>query len=142
MQDFFQKLFTLRQEYLDCVRHEMSGMGAHPRQGPILGLLLSMDGASQADLVREMGVSAATVAVSLARLEKLGYVKRERNQQNQRANILALTLEGRLQAQRVQQAMEQAGMLAVAGLTDAECEQFAFLMQKMIDNLHKRCECS
>lgn len=136
MENVFSVLFELQREYLEHVRQALGSDSAHPRQGPILGLLLAMDGVSQADLVRRLGVSAATVAVSIARLERLGYVQRERNLHNQRANVLALTEEGRVQAQKLQTAMCAACSQALYGISEKDRKEFAALIARMADNLH------
>ena len=135
MQDVFCELFELQREYLEHVRLALGNDSAHPRQGPILGLLLAMEGVSQVDLVRQLGVSAATVAVSIARLERLGYVRRERNQRNQRANVLALTEEGRAQAERLQCAISQTCGDALAGIAEEDIARFTDLLMQMIRNL-------
>ena len=106
-------MFRLQHVFFEAVRSQLDGAEVHPRQGPILGLLLHRDGISQADLVREMHVSAATVAVSISRLEKLGYVTRVRNQRNQRANVLALTDQGRKEAMRLERLMLDIGLAAL-----------------------------
>jgi len=137
MEDVFAALFELQREYLERIRLALGNDSAHPRQGPILGLLLAMDGVSQADLVRNLGVSAATVAVSIARLERLGYVRRERNLHNQRANVLALTEEGRIQAQKLQSAMCTACSCALYGISETDLKEFALLLARMTDNLHQ-----
>ncbi|HNW85467.1 MAG TPA: MarR family winged helix-turn-helix transcriptional regulator [Candidatus Limiplasma sp.] len=135
MQDVFGALFELQREYLEHVRHALGDDSAHPRQGPILGLLLAADGVSQADLMRKLGVSAATVAVSVARLERLGYVRRERNQRNQRANVLALTEAGRAQAERLQQAICLTCGDALEGIAEEELACFTQVLAQMTRNL-------
>ena len=135
MRDVFETLFALQRAYLDCVRQSLQAEDAHPRQGPILVLLLAMDGASQAELVRKLNVSAATVAVSVARLERLGLVRREKNQHNQRANVLALTPHGREQAERLRAAMQRACNLALQDVPQDERIRLEALMSGMCDHL-------
>ncbi|MDD3411350.1 MAG: MarR family winged helix-turn-helix transcriptional regulator [Eubacteriales bacterium] len=131
-----QGLLELQRYYFDCLRGLLSeGDHAHPRQGPILALLLRMDGSSQAELVRQLGVSAATVAVSVARLERLGYVCRERNMHNQRANILRLTDEGRAEATRLENAMKNVSTTALEGFSDEEQQRLMGYFMRMKDNL-------
>lgn len=137
MQKFFDGILELQKEYFDWVGQVIGSDCAHPKQGPILCLLLTMDGVSQADLTRRLGVSAATVAVSISRLERLGYVQRTRNQRNQRAYVLTLTREGRVQALKLQRAMVAACEKAVEGIP-ADClVQFSSLVFRMTDNLRQ-----
>ena len=136
--DFFGELPKL---YFACLRRRMNGEEhAHPRQGPILCLLLSRDGMSQADLVRKLDVSAATVAVSIARLVRLGYVTRERNMRNQRANTLYLTEKGRAEADRMRQAMDALCGVALAGMSPEERQTLAQLVRRMEENLRQSYE--
>jgi DNA-binding MarR family transcriptional regulator len=137
-QDIFRNVFRLQHVFFEAVRSQLGGAEVHPRQGPILGLLLHHEGISQADLVREMRVSAATVAVSLSRLEKLGYVTRVRNQQNQRANILALTEEGRKEATRMEKLMWEIGHAALEGLSESDIAMAASLFGEMVENIMRK----
>ncbi len=135
--ELFGQLFDLTRNYTDCLRQRLGGAHVHPGQGPILGLLLSMDNTSQADLVRRMGVSAATVAVSVARLERLGFVQRERNARDQRANILRLTEAGRAEALRMQSAMNAVCDGALEGFTAEERRLLEGFSLRVASNLHR-----
>lgn len=122
--------------FFDCARQAAGDdMTLHPRQGPVLGMLLKQDGISQAQLARRLHVTAATVAVSVTRLEKLGYVKRDKNAQNQRANVLRLTQEGRAEAQRLQNAMDEVRMVALAGFNEEEMRLLKGFCDRMVENL-------
>jgi len=136
----FKSVLGLQHAFFESVRSQMWDVPVHPRQGPILALLLHQQGLSQADLRREMKVSAATVAVSLSRLEKLGYVTRERNQSNQRANVLALTEKGEEAAMRLQEAMQQVRQAALTGFNEEELQKLANFFQRMEHNILALCQ--
>ena len=121
--------------FFQCLHTLGKADQVHPRQGPILGILLHGCGGSQADIVREMKVSAATVAVSVARLEKLGLVTRERNQQNQRANILRLTEKGREVAEQMEETMSEIGQIALEGFSPKERSVMEGYCNRMVQNL-------
>ncbi len=137
---FVHSIFGVHHTFIQCLHAcvHNSETGPHPRQGPILGLMLEKDGMSQADIVREMRVSAATVAVSLARLEKLGLITREKNQQNQRANILYLTEKGRNEATQMRQTMDEISEVAMEGFTPKEAQQLEGYCARMIQNLQQK----
>ena len=135
MRNLLEGLFELQRAYLEHMRQTLGADCAHPRQGPILWLLLTMQGASQAELTRKLNVSAATVAVSIGRLERLGLVLRERNQRNQRAYRLTLTSEGRKQAETLRMAMQAAYDTAVKGIPETELDPLCALIHTMTDNL-------
>ena len=135
MRDIMEGLLELQHAYDDHMRQHLGADCAHPRQAPILCLLLSMDGVSQAELMRELNVSASTVAISIGRLERLGYVRRERNSRNQRAYVIGLTPEGRRQALTLRQAMQAACCAAARGMGEGELRQLMSLIYRMTDNL-------
>lgn len=131
-----KQIFHLQHHFFERVRQMMGQQdGIHPRQGPILGMLCEKEGMSQADIVRKMGVSAASVAVSIARLEKLGYVKRDRDPANQRANVVLLTQEGRDVAERTEALMNSASHEAMAGFSQEEKQTLEEYAKRMSDNL-------
>lgn len=90
---------------------------------------------SQAEVARALNVTAATVAVSAARLEKLGYVARRVNEDNRRANVIALTEAGRAEARRLGDLMDRVSREALRGLTAQERAQMLRLCDVMTSNL-------
>ena len=56
--------------------------------------LLDRDEQSQCDIAANIGVSRASVGVSLRRMEKSGIVKRMINQKDSRYNLVSLTEKG------------------------------------------------
>lgn len=122
--------------FFECVREQAKeACLLHPKQGPVIGVLLDHDGLSQADLVRQMGVSAATVAVSISRLEKLGMIRRVRDAGNRRAYILTLTDKGRQEGRRMREIMQRTEMLTVRGFSQNELDQMNDYCQRMLHNL-------
>ncbi len=138
--ELFMKLFGVRQAFFQCLHAREQKEPVHPGQGPILAFLLHHSGESQADIVRMMRVSAATVAVSVARLEKLGFVTRERNQANQRANVLKLTERGRKVAIDMERTMERIAAVALDGFDEVECKIMENYCQRIVENLQSKCE--
>jgi len=137
-QQLINKVFNVRQMFFQCLHTKALSEPVHPAQAPILGYLLHNGGGSQADIVRLMHVSAATVAVSVARLEKLGFVTRERNQANQRANVLQLTEKGRNAALQMQQVMEEMGRVALKGFSAEDCRMMEGYCSRIIQNLQSQ----
>ena len=122
--------------YFEKARAEMGGgIGAQPRQAPVLGVLARGGEMSQAEVARALSVTAATVAVSAARLEKLGYVTRRVNEDNRRANVIALTEAGRAEAQRLGDLLDRVSREALRGLTAAERAELARLCDAVMGNL-------
>lgn len=137
-QRIFQKIFQSHHSFFEYMRAQLGDTDAHPRQAPILCRLMSHDDVSQADICRELGVGAATVAVSVARLEKLGYLQRERNERNRRANMLRLTESGRTVATRLEQVMRGAQEMALDGFSTEELECLYGFCERIMENLKKQ----
>ena len=90
---------------------------------------------SQAEVARALNVTAATVAVSAARLEKLGYVARRVNEDNRRANVIGLTEAGKAEARRLGDLMDRVSREALCGLTAEERARMLRLCDVITGNL-------
>ena len=134
-QRLFFRFAQLQRFYLEVVRMKIGNQPIHPKQGPILGALMHHAGLSQADLVRMLGVSAATVAVSIGRLEKLGFVKREHEEHNRRAYVLSLTDAGRREAELLQAAMSEVCDAALADFSLEDLECISGYFERMLQNM-------
>ena len=79
----------------DALRRRLSQIGVSPRQARVIDALSRMEPASQVALAREFGLGAAAMSTMTARLIEAGYVSREVDPEEARANLLRLTDEGR-----------------------------------------------
>ena len=110
-------------------------MGAQPRQAPVLAVLARGGEMSQAEVARALNVTAATVAVSAARLEKLGYVARRVNEDNRRANVIGLTEAGKGGGAAAGRLMDRVSREALRGLTAGERARMLRLCDVITGNL-------
>jgi DNA-binding MarR family transcriptional regulator len=93
------------QIYFAChrrhVRDEKTGQVMSQNQASILDHLDDTEGTTLFDLARHMGVTASTMSLTVDRLERGGWVKRERSKQDARRVELRLTDDGvRIKKQR------------------------------------------
>ncbi|WP_299655201.1 MarR family transcriptional regulator [uncultured Jannaschia sp.] len=79
----------------DALRRRLSRTGVGPRQARVIDALARMEPTSQVALARAFGLGAAAMSTMTARLIEAGYVSRETNPKEARANLLRLTDEGR-----------------------------------------------
>ena len=135
----FLKFFEIKRAFFQALHACNTAEQAHPGQVPILCLLLRTGESSQADIVRKMKVSAATVAVSVARLERLGLITRERNQTNQRANVLHLTEKGQKVAAEMNRTVAKLEETALLGFSAEEKLFIENCCDRMIQNLQDHC---
>ena len=99
-----------------CSNEMLKGEGIHFGQPPIFHALLDQDNQSQCDIAASIGVSRASVGVSLRRMEKAGIVTRTINQKDSRYNLVSLTDKGLEMAKRSDDIM--------MGLSDAKLKGF------------------
>ena len=89
------------------VRDESSGAVLSAHQASVLDHLDDVEGTSLFNLARHMGVTASTMSLMVDRLERGGYVRRERSKQDGRRVDLRLTPAG-VRIKRQQKVLEPA----------------------------------
>ena len=94
--------------------------------------MFEKDGQTQRELVQQIDVEQATLANTLARMERDGLIVREDHPNDGRAKIIRLTDKARkLRAAATKAAMAQ-NQLALSDLSEAERQTFIQLMQRVI----------
>lgn len=113
-------------------------MGEHLRDygfsGAMYMILLHVDrhpGASQDSIASHMYLDKCNVARRTKKLETLGYLYRETNQNDRRENHLYLTDKGRELVPTIREYLGQWGRSITADLTDTECAELLALLTKM-----------
>ncbi|MDO6965496.1 MarR family winged helix-turn-helix transcriptional regulator [Rhizobium alvei] len=92
---------------------EAARIGFSPGQYPVLMELWKQDGTSQRALLDRLDIEQATLANTLARMERDGLIVRQRHPKDRRSTLIYLTERGR--------AMEAEALLA---LETAEAQMF------------------
>jgi MarR family transcriptional regulator, organic hydroperoxide resistance regulator len=109
------------QIYFAChrrhVRDEKTQNLISAHQASILDHLDDVEGTSMLDLARHMGVTASTMSLTVDRLERGGYVRRERSKQDARRVDLRLTPAG-VRIKRQQKVLEPELISAMLGKLD------------------------
>jgi MarR family transcriptional regulator, organic hydroperoxide resistance regulator len=109
------------QIYFAChrrhVRDEKTQNVISAHQAGILDHLDDVEATSVLDLARHMGVTASTISLTADRLERGGYIRRERNKQDARRVDLRLTPAG-VRIKRQQKVLEPDLIAAMLGKLD------------------------
>ena len=71
-----EKYIRVTRLHRSVIEHQLEGTGVYRSQHQILMYVSNNPNVSQKDLAKMYGVSGATIAVSLKKLEKGGYIKR------------------------------------------------------------------
>lgn len=93
---------------------------------------LQQERLTQRRLAHQLYVSFANVTVMLKRLEKAGLIERRANSEDRREKFVSLTRRGTALLRRIWRVHQRQLDRIVAGLTVAEQEELARLLNKMI----------
>jgi len=92
----------------------------------LLALREAPDGRlTQRDLMASVQRTSGTLSVRLARLERAGYVERERDPDDRRGAVVTLAARGRERVDAARPAYDETAARLAAGLPDDDREQFA-----------------
>ncbi len=105
-------------------------LAEHGLTRPSYLVLLALHGAegdslTQRDLMASVQRTSGTLSVRLARLERAGYVSRERDPDDRRGAIVTLTENGRRRVEAARPAYEETAARLAAGLPDDDRTAFA-----------------
>jgi Transcriptional regulators len=97
--------------------------------------LAKRDGRTQLDLANATHLKAPTISVSLQKLEKEGYVRRQPDEYDLRATRVFLTDKGREIDEHIRRVIREEENRASAGMTAEESETLIRLLLKLKANL-------
>lgn len=122
----------MARKFAAALQHEMQGLGMAPAQFMVLAEMLDGDGLTQRQLVERLEVEQATMANTLARMERDGLIERRDSPEDRRARQVFVTPRGeKLRDQALEMAM-RVNARAVSGLSEHETGLFMELMKKVI----------
>lgn len=124
-----------------AITGQIKPLGLSPGTFPAMLELWSEDGQSQRSLVERLNIEQATMANTLARMERDGLIRRAPDPNDGRSQQIWLTDKGRsLQAPAVELAAA-VNAEALAPLDATERAEFVRLMQKLIAHLQETTRC-
>ena len=133
---------SLNQAHRAAVQTELNAAGLNEVGHPMLVSILQSaeeDPEGQCQAQRELAdllhVSPPAVANSLKCLERDGYVRREPWQRDARRNRVILTEKGAAAVEGCRDVFRRVSARMMAGFTEEELQQLAWLQRRMLDNL-------
>lgn len=115
-------------------------LGLAPAQFMVLLELWREEGLTQKDLVGRLDVEQATMAATLARMERDGLIERRPDQADARARRIQLTIRARTLQEPALSAAKQVNARALAGFSDAEREVFLAGLRRIVSALSRGAE--
>ena len=134
---------VIRQLIIFAVKHRrimqkfLDETGVYQAQHRLLMEIFRNPDASQNDIARSMDVSAATIAVSLKKLEKGGYIKRETVEEDNRFNKITITEKGNKVVEQSKQIFDLVHQKVFEGFSEEEKRTLFTLLQKLNSNLDR-----
>jgi MarR family transcriptional regulator, organic hydroperoxide resistance regulator len=126
-------LFTaFAAKHRDSLDKLMKEIGLHGGQVFVLNVLWESDGSSQADVVKQLKISAPTVYNMVVRLAETGFVEIIKDENDARIMRVFLTAKGREIKTRVLEQWEKLENRTFANLTEPEKMMFGMLLQKIV----------
>jgi DNA-binding MarR family transcriptional regulator len=107
-------------------------------EGKVLGYFGRHAGATQSDLAQHSGRDKAQLARLVKGLRDRGLLACQADPADRRNQRLSLTADGQAVLRTLQQQAGRLAVQAVAGMTAAEQQQLAMLLQRVKDNLGGR----
>lgn len=109
--------------------------GIYFGQPPILRFLSENPNATQKDIADSLGISPASVAVSVKRMEKSGIISRETDKDDARRNNLLLTEKGVELEKFARQTFDAVDNAKLSALSEEEVLLMLSVIKKMTNNL-------
>ena len=116
----------------------VGAIGLHRAQHRMLMTLADHEFESQSALANMLEISTATVAVSLKKLERDGYIQKKVKEGDSRANFIQLTERGKKVVESSREIFESMDKKAVRGFTDEELVLLRTFLGRMYENLSER----
>ena len=128
-------LALLGQEAMRRLRAAHTAHDLKPRQFQILGLLHDHGGLAQGELIKEIGVAPSILVTLLNPLEADGLVTRERDPDDRRRHLVALTPAGERHLASASRAQNEAEDTLFASLDNGQREQLRAVLIALRDGL-------
>lgn len=125
------RLFALR------LHEQIKPLGIAPAQFAALLELWNDEGITQRQLVQRLDVEQATMANTIARMERDGLIMRKPHASDRRAQLIWLTQKARALETKATGAAKAVNEQAVGAMPEAEREHFLQLMQMTIRALSR-----
>ena len=117
------------------LEQRLNKTGVYRSQHQILTAMAEHPNTSQKELAEYLNVTAATIAVSVKKLEKGGYITRIVDQEDNRYNKLCLTEEGRDVVEHSRQFFKNVENQMFLGFTEEEFQIMEGYLERVYANL-------
>lgn len=129
------KIMKLNREHRKIVEREIVSLGIHPSQHHLLMYLARNGQSTQSGIAAAMEVSPSTIAVSLKKLEKGGYIEKEMDSADNRFNRIVLTKKGETVVLKSKQLFDEVDGKLFSGLSEEEKEALDGYLERILQTM-------
>lgn len=133
--EIIHQLISFAMKHRKIMQSYLDETGVYQAQHRLLMEIYHNQNASQRDIARLMDVSAATIAVSLKKLKKGGYINKEMDEGDNRFNQITITEKGNKVVEQSKQIFDSTDRKVFEGFTEEEKSALSVLLQKLNTNL-------
>lgn len=131
------KYLRIARRHRWVMEKQLSSTGVYRSQHKILMQISEFPNLSQKELADMSEVSTATIAVSLKKLEKGGYIKRLVDERDNRYNQLCITQKGRQVIEKSHQIFREVDKAMFAGFSEDEYKELENILDRIYENLEE-----
>lgn len=130
-----EKYVRVTRLHRSMLEHHLGGTGVYRSQHQILMYVSDNPNVSQKDLARMYGVSGATIAVSLKKLERGGYIRRAVDQNDNRCNQICITEKGRKIVEDSVKIFDHMERCMFGGFSENDMDMLGGMLDRIYRNL-------
>ena len=132
----FYKMIQVDRLHRSIFEKMHSAFGIHRSQHRLLMYISRRDVCpSQKDIAEHFGISSATVAVSLKKLEESGYISRESLEKDNRYNSIVLTDKGKELVEKSEEFFTRSDFAMFENFTEDDYKNLTECLEKMNQGL-------
>ena len=135
--EIIHQLIGFAIKHRKIMQYYLDETGVYQAQHRLLMEISRNPNISQNDIAKLMDVSAATVAVSLKKLEKGGYINKVMDEEDNRLNKITVTEKGNRVVEHSKRIFQSVDRKAFDGFTEEEKHTLFALLQKLNTNLDR-----
>jgi DNA-binding MarR family transcriptional regulator len=135
--EILHQIIHLAIKHRKVMQSNLEDTGLYHAQHRLLMKIFRNKYASQKELAKSMEVSTATIAVSLKKLEKGGYIQKIMDKSDNRFNQIVITEKGNQVVEQSKQIFDDSEKKILQGFTDEEKSTLYAMIQRLHDNLSK-----
>ena len=123
-----------------CIERRVKDTGVFRSQRRLLMHLHTQPNCSQVELARRLEVSPAAIAVSIKKLEKGGFVRRETDEADNRVHQLIITEKGQQVIEKSILMFSEVDAMMFTGFSEEEMELMREFLERIRQNLKEPCK--